>query len=339
MDDESRSLEPTPPAQEVSPLAGLGIGVASERVYRAALRDPGLSVEQLSQATGRSPDDLRADLEPLIGRDLVRVVDNAVRPEPPSFALRRNVARESRRIADAARALANVEAELRRYVLEHQMSRRADWAPVPVDVVPGGQLLDVLETLVATTSGEMLFLRPDQWQEPDGIRMDRHVEAAVAGGRRSRSIYPVSIVDAQPVATVRSRVDAGEQVRMLVAVPSRMAVFGGDAVVLPESWGDGPIGAALLLREPSVVRASRALFEEFWNRGTPVPGLSDTVEPDAVRRQLLDLLAGGVKDEQIARALGLSLRTVRRRIADLLAELGADSRFQAGMEAARRGWL
>ena len=37
--------------------------------------------------------------------------------------------------------------------------------------------------------------------------------------------------------------------------------------------------------------------------------------------------------------LGLSLRTVRRRVADLMTELGADSRFQAGVEAARRGWL
>ena len=35
--------------------------------------------------------------------------------------------------------------------------------------------------------------------------------------------------------------------------------------------------------------------------------------------------------------LGVSLRTVRRRVADLMDELGAATRFQAGMEAARRG--
>ena len=45
------------------------------------------------------------------------------------------------------------------------------------------------------------------------------------------------------------------------------------------------------------------------------------------------------KDEQIARALGMSVRTVRRRVADLMDELGADSRFQAGVEAVRRGWI
>ena len=51
------------------------------------------------------------------------------------------------------------------------------------------------------------------------------------------------------------------------------------------------------------------------------------------------MLARGAKDEQIARSLDLSLRTVRRRVAELMASLGADSRFQAGVEAVRHGWL
>jgi DNA-binding CsgD family transcriptional regulator len=340
VDDDIRRLSgPVASDLGASPLAALGIGAASERVYRAVLRASAMTIDDLCLTTGRAPEDLRADLEPLIERDLVRVADNIVRPEPPSFALRKNVARESRRIADAARALEQVEAELRRYVLEHQVSRRAEWAPVPVDMIPGPQLIDVLETLVATTSGEMLFLRPDQWQQADGLQMDRHVVASVKAGRRSRAIYPVSLVDA-PSDSVRLRARAGEQIRMLADVPSRLSIFGGDAVVLPDRWGGGPIGSALLLREPSVVHASRTLFEELWRRATTVPGYHDDDHaPDNARRQLLDLLAGGVKDEQIARAAGLSLRTVRRRIATLMAELGVDSRFQAGMEAARRGWL
>ena len=57
------------------------------------------------------------------------------------------------------------------------------------------------------------------------------------------------------------------------------------------------------------------------------------------RRLLLDQLARGAKDEQIARTLGLSLRTVRRRVAELLDDLEASSRFQAGVEAVRRGWI
>jgi len=72
-----------------------------------------------------------------------------------------------------------------------------------------------------------------------------------------------------------------------------------------------------------------------------VPGLDGQRYTEGVtdQRLLLGQLAGGAKDEQIARALGLSVRTVRRRVAELLEELGADSRFQAGVEAVRRGWI
>jgi DNA-binding NarL/FixJ family response regulator len=45
----------------------------------------------------------------------------------------------------------------------------------------------------------------------------------------------------------------------------------------------------------------------------------------------------GVTDQSAARQLGLSLRTYRRRVADLLAELDADSRFQAGLRAGELG--
>ena len=69
-----------------------------------------------------------------------------------------------------------------------------------------------------------------------------------------------------------------------------------------------------------------------------VPGL-DGIGTTSDTRQLLTLLASGLKDDAIARQLGLSTRTMRRRIRTLLDELSAANRFQAGVQAARRGWL
>jgi DNA-binding NarL/FixJ family response regulator len=77
----------------------------------------------------------------------------------------------------------------------------------------------------------------------------------------------------------------------------------------------------------------------MWERAAPVPNMDFGDARRDLRRFLLQELAAGAKDEQIARTLGLSLRTVRRRVADLLIELGVDNRFQAGVEAVRRGWL
>jgi DNA-binding NarL/FixJ family response regulator len=59
----------------------------------------------------------------------------------------------------------------------------------------------------------------------------------------------------------------------------------------------------------------------------------------AFDRAVLMLMSSGVKDEAAARQLNVSDRTYRRHVADILTRLGASSRFQAGVEAVRRGWL
>ncbi|MFF3559037.1 hypothetical protein ACFYXS_03210 [Streptomyces sp. NPDC002574] len=41
----------------------------------------------------------------------------------------------------------------------------------------------------------------------------------------------------------------------------------------------------------------------------------------------------------MGRKLGLSDRTVRRIVAELMQQIGADSRFQAGVKMVRLGWL
>ncbi|TCO62297.1 response regulator transcription factor [Actinocrispum wychmicini] len=65
--------------------------------------------------------------------------------------------------------------------------------------------------------------------------------------------------------------------------------------------------------------------------------LDDRFTPEELA--IIRLLANGNKDEQIARRLYSSIRTVRRRIARIMAELDADNRFAAGVTAARLGLL
>lgn len=54
------------------------------------------------------------------------------------------------------------------------------------------------------------------------------------------------------------------------------------------------------------------------------------------QRAIGELLATGAKDAAIARQLGISLRTVRAEISELITALGATSRFQAGCLLVRR---
>ncbi|MQA05382.1 MAG: HTH domain-containing protein [Streptosporangiales bacterium] len=54
---------------------------------------------------------------------------------------------------------------------------------------------------------------------------------------------------------------------------------------------------------------------------------------------MLEYLAAGMKDEAIARALGVSARTVRRRVAHLESCFGATNRIQLVARAATSGWV
>ncbi|MEU4487633.1 helix-turn-helix domain-containing protein [Streptomyces purpurascens] len=60
-------------------------------------------------------------------------------------------------------------------------------------------------------------------------------------------------------------------------------------------------------------------------------------EIDAQTARVLRALASGATDETAARELGMSLRTYRRRVAELLLALNAGSRFQAGLRAGEMG--
>jgi DNA-binding NarL/FixJ family response regulator len=78
------------------------------------------------------------------------------------------------------------------------------------------------------------------------------------------------------------------------------------------------------------------MFDYAWDLAQPMPGARRDISQD---RQLLILLASGFKDEAIARYLGWGLRTVRRRVAKLMDDLGAQTRFQLGAAAQSRGLL
>lgn len=130
---------------------------------------------------------------------------------------------------------------------------------------------------------------------------------------------------------------AGEEIRLSDEVPTRLIVRDRDAAVIPIDNADLDAGALVVWSRP-VVEMFVTLFELCWARATPA--FTATPDPEAGRNpKLLDLLAAGAKDETAARQLGLNVRTVRRDVARLMDELSATTRFQAGVEAVRRGWL
>ncbi|MER5478315.1 DNA-binding response regulator [Streptomyces sp. NPDC002734] len=88
-----------------------------------------------------------------------------------------------------------------------------------------------------------------------------------------------------------------------------------------------------------LVDGVHSLFRAIWDAAVDLEAYlrSETPHLDADGRMILKALASGLTDEAAARRLGVSLRTYRRRVAELMAELEAGSRFQAGLRAGELG--
>ncbi len=95
----------------------------------------------------------------------------------------------------------------------------------------------------------------------------------------------------------------------------------------------------LLIREPALVRSFCSQFASTWKVAHTVGiGPEDSLADESVR-EILQILSSGVTDDAAARELGVSDRTIRRRVAAVLDLLGASSRFEAGVKATQAGWL
>ncbi len=325
-------------------LAVLGLGPAEASLYRALLRTPGLTLDAVVDVVGDA--DERAGrvavdevVEQLVRTGLVRRSGAELVASPPEQALERLIGDEHERLETVRDQLAALRSMLPALEAEHRVARAPIGERVQVEAIPSSAVPSVLRSLVLESAGDLLWIRPDQWRLEAGRAVDLWVQELLREGRRSRVIYPARVLEEAPDA-VRRRAELGEHVRVLGDVPGRLAVVGDVAALIPQRF-DLADDVVLVVRQPALVASVTLLFEGLWERALVVPGIGmdDPTEGDSARRLLLDQMARGAKDEQIARTLGLSLRTVRRRVADLLEELGADSRFQAGVEAVRRGWL
>ena len=323
-----------------SVLTSLGLTRESERLYYQVAPAAGHTLEGVTRLLQMSREALLKNLSPLLELGLVRLEGERVAVPPMAGVVADLVKGEASRAAVVAKrldALAWAVPHLVASTTRPDETELADVRPLDGEMSSGGNPLELIGRMLRTSRGDMLWLRPDAWAMPRESEVSQVFAEAMASGRKSRAIYPVRALNEAPEA-LRTRARLGEQIRVISELPTRMFILGDAHAVLPEPLGyaDEP---RVHIRQRSIVAALTLWFEALWANAAPVPAL-DTGEarPD-LRRFLLEQLVAGSQDEVIARKLGISLRTVRRRIAALMTELGVDTRFQAGVEGVRRGWL
>jgi DNA-binding NarL/FixJ family response regulator len=309
-------------------LEKVGVAPEHEAVYRALLAAPGSSCAELTRELAADPDDLRASVLLLEELGLVtRTSDIPPRliPARPEAAIGVLVAR--RRLE-----LDHVEAEARQLAQEMQV-REQHRPDNLVEVVVGREAIAArFDQLMGGASAELLVLdRPPYAAGAESS--DRTVRALLREGVAVRGIYsPDSLAVPGAIDAAYSAAHAGECSRTHPQVPMKLAIFDRRAALLPLSM-NRLVDSALVVHESSLLEALVQMFLLLWDQALPVVQEA-TPDEDA---QLLTLLTAGLKDEAIARQLGLSARTVRRRLAQLMELLGARTRFQAGVYSMRRG--
>ncbi|MEU4740569.1 DNA-binding response regulator [Actinosynnema sp. NPDC023658] len=157
-------------------------------------------------------------------------------------------------------------------------------------------------------------------------------------GVRVRKLFRLSaMLDPECADHARLLADHGAEVRVSASEVNETILLDGRVVILA---GDESHGARSysVVTQPEVVHGVTSLFEATWRAGTELAvHEAETAELRSFAPGLLDALNEGWTDETAARALGVSLRTYRRRVAELMTALGASSRFQAGARARELG--
>lgn len=161
-----------------------------------------------------------------------------------------------------------------------------------------------------------------------------------AGGRRVDmfTVWDTQVLEMPGALTALSaRREGGEVQRSISSLPLSVVIV-DDATCIVEWSGEGRGPQGMKGHARGAVAAGLKVFERFWQLGTPI---GDDVEGELDGRdaQVLRLMAAGVTDAAIARHTGFSQRTVERRVRHLMGRLDAQTRFQAGVQAAHRGWL
>ncbi|MEU0075925.1 LuxR C-terminal-related transcriptional regulator [Streptomyces sp. NPDC006332] len=205
------------------------------------------------------------------------------------------------------------------------------------------RIQQVLEDITVTVRHGLSSMHPIARGREIPERALNRDRRQIENGVQVRSIFSQRLAGVPEDAEhLRAKAELGVQVRLSPVVPMNMIIADDQFAILPVNPEDHTAGA-ILAHGSALVRSYQALFEHAWHMATP---FGDQTRPahggDGLREQqraALRMLASGMKDEKVARNLGVSLRTVSRMISDLMQELDASSRFEAGVRAALMGWL
>jgi DNA-binding CsgD family transcriptional regulator len=318
----------------MEPDAGV-LTAAEKRVYQLLVRLGGAGPDELAAHDSLSGREMATVLAGLRAKGLCGPgpVFHAL---PPDVALGDALLRRQQELENARQLVAALSDDYR----AHARRRSSEHL---VEVVVGASALRArLREMQDSAREEILWFcraNPLAMAGPD----NEEEGSALARGVSYRAVYERELLERPgELESILGSVAAGEQARTLPALPVRLAIADRSLAICPlvpdEARGMGEPTAALI-RSSELLDALAALFESYWERATPLGTGQTPAELRDAEVRLLSLVVGGMPDKSIATHLGVSKRTVQRRLDRLMSLAGVDTRTGLAFQAARRGWL
>jgi sugar-specific transcriptional regulator TrmB/DNA-binding CsgD family transcriptional regulator len=318
-------------------LQPLGVTAEAERVYRALLRGPDGTLRELAANAGISAARARravGDLESagLVSRRATRPVRYL--PAAPGTAVEALILRREKELEGCRLLTAELTADFRD-------SARGKLATQVIEVIADREVIfqRFIRLLAAADTEVLMFDKP-----PYVGPLENPFEMeALERGVSWRAIYAPDGLYPDRMEQIRRWQHSGEKARVHPEIPVKLAIMDRKTALMQMTAGHGSEDMAILIHPCALLDALTLLFDSFWRRAVPLswnlPGLvGGGPRPAAENEDLLRLLAAGFKDEAIARQLGVSTRTIGRRLADVMRDNGVSTRFQLGILLARQGW-
>ena len=324
-------------------LDGLDIDEVEECAYRWLLGHPGATITEVARALPASQRRTQRLLETLQAKGLATHSPERPRryiPASPNIAMEALILERQDKLQRARLAVQQLQAEA-------DAGRRNGGDEPTVELVTsreaGRQIIEQIDR-VAQHEIITLIRQPILISSLGGSDIQDTQREAQERGVRFRSIADTDYL-ALAGALQRTRADmqAGEDIRVYPRLPFKMVLADRRIAFIPLNLEQSG-GSSLLVRSSALLDALYALFEFLWERAVPISFTAagdlemGNADADALIEsgELVAMLAAGLNDKAIAHELGISERTLGRRIVDLMRNLEARSRFQVGWIAALR---
>ena len=327
MADQTQSRDGSESRQPPGPT---GLDPEAEGLYRLLLSKADASVSQLAADAGLEPERTRTVLMRLVDDGFATMVaDTRFRAVGPDTVLGGRIASQ---LGDV---LGEYEA-LRELLEIHRTGpsggERGSWEVVTGPVAIRSRLRQLK---AGAEKGLRTFVRPPMVLPVPEAALHEGLQAR---GVCHRILFDRTILDMDPYSDyLRHALSSGDEVRFAKRLPLKLLIV-DDKTTLMEELGGRP--KAIVTSNRSIVELAGSLFDQLWSAGIPAATAGSSAErldeDDAV---LLGLLIAGLTDQSIASKLGIGLRTVQRRVRDLMDLADVDTRIQLGWHAAKNGWV